>query len=308
MIRTLIAVAVAAGALLLPVTGQAGSGAVQLKSAHATLIRSSLGGNHLDLILGNTGDALIGFLLQLKNGFNITQMTVGSTSCATTGFEANCKLPIPAGTTVSGTLTTDTPYPDGAGGALVLEGADGSTATGVVSGPGTPTTPPPPTTKPCKCSKLSFFANEVKAVGQGEITIKLHWTLTCIPGSGTGCKGSLGVSGRVGPDPAEETQTEILRRRDEGSPTAQPVTNHELIHVDCPGPCNQMTEGWTKLWLGGKAVTDRATEHHVWLRIYHSCGIEGRQVELRLSFDSHGTIDYKNSDLNGDGKPDGGEL
>lgn len=44
------------------------------------------------------------------------------------------------------------------------------------------------------------------------------------------------------------------------------------------------------------------------VKVIETCNGATKTVVLKIKFDKHGQIDYKKSDLNGDGRADGGKL
>ena len=44
------------------------------------------------------------------------------------------------------------------------------------------------------------------------------------------------------------------------------------------------------------------------IKLIESCNGATKTVVLSIKFDKHGQVNYKQSDLNGDGRPDGGKL
>ena len=272
-------------AMLLAAPAGAGRTAV---SATGTLSRSSLGPNSMNFMLVNSGDALTGFSLQLKAGFVITQMSMSGQACAMTGNEAVCKLPLAAGSTTFGTITTDKLYPDGSGATLILSSATGSTGTALVSGPGATT--PPPTTPPCNCLTLipRIVPSSIKFTNPGDrggmhLEFTVFWTLSCTAGAG-GCNGTLDLVA-----PRGASYTSYFKK-----PGA---------HIACAGACAQVTTGFEQFVLVGNRGLggDRRgkTVGSIPIVIKRTCqGKPTRAITLNLVFDGRtGLVDKHRSKL-----------
>ncbi len=106
-----------------------------------------------------------------------------------------------------------------------------------------------------------------------------------------------------------------------------------LVRVDCAGPCDKATQGEETLqYVALVTITDKKGKKHtvpnprftpqgrgragekftikLGLFCYSPTGVPGiltRKV-VTVKFDRLGQVDYKSSDLNGDGKPDKGQL
>lgn len=148
----------------------------------------------------------------------------------------------------------------------------------------------------CSCLKLKAFLNHF-SVSQGgkRIDFRLNWVLTCSAGTGK-CKGQIAI---LAPRGFEFSVASSASKRS--------------ATVSCAGDCNKTTKGHAKLtWE--PAPLDRAGMH-VKVKVRITCfnspagGLPKVTREtLTMVFNDRGQIDYAESDLNGDGKPDRHQL
>jgi hypothetical protein len=182
-----------------------------------------------------------------------------------------------------------------------------------------PVAPPPPPT--CKCSKVESFLNNFHIFGAGTTRIEFDvvWRLTCTPGESAGCQGRVSVLAPRGAN--------FLAQGGKTLRPAKPV----IAKVACAGPCDKSTEGRETLQYvalatfrdaRGKSHTvpvpkftpkGRAGQTFI-VKLGLTCisptGVPGVSTVkiLKLKFDALGQVDYKGSDLNGDGRADRGQL
>jgi hypothetical protein len=163
--------------------------------------------------------------------------------------------------------------------------------------------------QPCKCASVTPFLNKFGVFGAGttRIQFEVHAALACTAGTGAGCKGRIKV---LGP---------------KGSKFVKPGTG-KIIDLNCAGPCNAVTKlhrtmQYTAFVKKGKRTVPnprflpegRANKDFK-IKLSVSCisptGVPGapRVVTMTVHFNKRGYVDYKKSDLNGDGKDDGGQL
>jgi len=169
--------------------------------------------------------------------------------------------------------------------------------------------PPGGGPQPCKCASVTTFLNKFGVFGAGStrIQFRVHATLTCTPGTGTGCEGRLKV---LGP---------------KGAKFVQPA-NGKIITLRCRGACNKVTKLHRDLQYvafvkkGKRTVPNpkflpegRAGKDFT-IKISTSCvsptgvPLPPKVVALKVHFGKRGYVDYKQSDLNGDGHDDGRQL
>ena len=184
-----------------------------------------------------------------------------------------------------------------------------------------PPPPPPPPPAPCKCSKVKAFLNNFHVFGAGTTRIEfdVKWQITCTAGAGLGCKGRVNVLAPRGANFLEQ-----------GGKTVRPE-KPTIIRVDCAGKCNKTTEGKdTVQYVSIQTIVDTKGKKHsvqnpgftpegragktfkikLGLICISPTGVPGFPVTktLKLKFDRLGQVDYKGSDLDGDGRNDGGQL
>ena len=162
---------------------------------------------------------------------------------------------------------------------------------------------------PCDCSKVTAFLSHFGVFGAGSTRIQfvVHAKLTCTPGAGPGCKGQLSV---LSP---------------KGAKFVSPG-NGKVLKLGCAGPCNKTTPlhrtlQYVALVKKGKRTVpnprftqegraNRTFKIKMSLSCVSPTGVlrPGKIVTMAVHFDKRGFVDYKKSDLNGDGKPDGKQL
>ena len=166
-----------------------------------------------------------------------------------------------------------------------------------------------PPANPCDCSKVTAFLNHFGVFGAGSTRIQfvVHARLTCTPGNGPGCKGQIRVLAPTGANFVKPGNGKVLK-------------------LGCAGPCNKTTKlhrtlQYVALQKQGKRTvpnprfTQEGRANKTFkIKLSLSCvsptGIvrPGKVVTMSVHFDKGGFVDYKKSDLNGDGKPDGKQL
>jgi hypothetical protein len=177
---------------------------------------------------------------------------------------------------------------------------------------------------PCTCSAIKTYMNHFSVFGAGStrLGMRLNVALGCTTGVG-GCTGEVLIHA---PSGAKFIDTAKHPKGVKGfSPTA-------TLRVACAGPCAATTIQRASLtWLalktrhfkrGKKKVTvtepirsftpkGRAKKSKV-VVIETVCNTAAGPIRTRIvmtiRFDKHGQVDYKKSDLNGDGRPDGKQL
>ncbi|HEX3454146.1 MAG TPA: hypothetical protein VHS03_05935 [Gaiellaceae bacterium] len=180
--------------------------------------------------------------------------------------------------------------------------------------------PPPPPPPPCKCSQVEAFLNNfhIFGVGTTRIEFDVKWQITCTAGAGAGCKGRVDVLAPRGAN--------FLSQGGKTLRPAKPV----IAKVDCSGPCAKATQGKETLQyvafqtvvVNGKQKSvpnprftpegraNKSFTIKLGLICISPTGVPGfpKTETLTLKFDRLGQVDYKNSDLNGDGSKDKGQL
>lgn len=171
---------------------------------------------------------------------------------------------------------------------------------------------------PCKCAEVTAYVNKVatstKALGT-RLSFNVNWSITCTAGSGPGCKGIV----EVHPPPNARFVQQDSKTAPQNSPGI-PAT------VTCGGPCGPGTAtGKSRLtWVAtGRGRTSNVADPRytrkgrrnttIKIKLEFACvtatgRANGRLVTIKLHFNAKGNVDYKKSDLNGDGRPDGKEL
>jgi hypothetical protein len=269
-------------------------------------------GTDYTITVTNTGDQSIICMQFFPNGANVVEASgPGSIRTFGGGFGAQGFVLL-RGDTAKWTFSTDKALALSAGGKLHVSG-DCANDT-VIDAVG----PLPP---PCKCSKVDAFLNNFHIFGAGTTRIEfdVKWQITCTPGQGSGCKGKVNVLAPRGAD--------FLTQ---GGKTLRPA-HPKIVAVNCAGPCNATTGGKETLQYvafqtfkdkKGKVRTrpnprflpqgraNKAFTIKVGLICISPDGVPGFPTTktLTLKFDRLGQVDYKKSDLNGDGKADGRQL
>ena len=188
------------------------------------------------------------------------------------------------------------------------DGGTGQAGGGSGGGAGTSGAKPP-----CDCSKVSAFANDFGVYHDStRLTFKLNTTVLCSAGSGLTCKGKaslLAPKGMFFVTPPVKGAKGPHRER--------------TMHVECKSICGKSrTEKATFTLLalnvrnpallpkGRGAKEARPLEMVLQTNCISPTGLvraADRKV-LKIAFLPNGNVDYKQSDLNGDRKPDGAQL
>ena len=179
----------------------------------------------------------------------------------------------------------------------------------------------PPAPAKCKCAGLSAYMNNVKTsdkAGGTQLSMDVHWVLTCTSGAGPGCKGIVEVTPPV--------KARFVKQDAQTAPLNAPGIP---ANIACGGPCGangqaHSSTGKSKLtWVATEKAppfrpdpryTKRGRRNRTFpIKVQTRClppatRLRGAFVTLKLHFDANGNVDYKKSDLNGDGRPDRKEL
>ncbi|MGN6216310.1 MAG: hypothetical protein ACTHN7_05050 [Solirubrobacterales bacterium] len=164
---------------------------------------------------------------------------------------------------------------------------------------------------PCDCSKVSGFANDFRVFPDStRLSFKLNTAILCTAGSGLGCKGKASLLAPKGmmfvTPPPKGAKVPVREKK---------------MQLSCHGPCGKQTtkdETFTLLGINIRnpklLPSGRGKEPPLDLVLQTNCispsGLlrpPDRKV-LKINFKPNGNVDYKHSDLNGDGKFDRGEL
>ena len=205
----------------------------------------------------------------------------------------------------------------GSGTIAPARSACGSEVLAVVTPPLPPPPPPPP--PPCRCSLLKTFLNKFSVFGGStRLGMRLNVELICSSGSGSDC------------------ESEVVIHAPRGAKFINPQKGKkpaEVVTIHCPGPCNAPTiKRYTLTWLalkttkrkkGKKTITTTApiksflpkgrANKSKTIVVETFCHEGGRSVlrqrlSMTVHFDKLGRVEYRLSDLNGDGKKDGKQL
>jgi hypothetical protein len=163
--------------------------------------------------------------------------------------------------------------------------------------------------QPCDCAGVTAFLNDFGVYGAHttRISFRVHAALTCTPGKGPGCRGRV----------------KTLAPR--GAKFVKPG-HGKILDLNCAGPCNAVTKLHADLQYvafvkkGKRSVPNprflpegRAGKDFK-IKLSLSCisptGVPRapRVVTMVVHFNKRGYVDYKHSDLNGDGNDDGRQL
>jgi hypothetical protein len=231
---------------------------------------------------------------------------LGSVSSATGAYAASAAVTLPLGTYYFQAIYS------GNGSVAPARSVCGSEVLNVVTPP-----PPPP---PCNCSVVKTYLNKFSTFGKGStrLGMRLNVELICSAGSGSDCESEVVIHAPKG--------AKFINPEKGKKPT-------EVVTIHCPGPCAQATiKRFTLTWLalkttkrkkGKKTITTttpiksflpngRAGKSKT-IVIETYCREGGRPVlrqrlQMTVHFDKHGQVDYKLSDLNGDGQLDHKQL
>jgi hypothetical protein len=165
---------------------------------------------------------------------------------------------------------------------------------------------------PCKCASLSGFVNDFGVYGNStRLTFVVNWELTCTAGSGAGCKGDVNLLAPKGLFfvPAGKARA-----------AAKKITRATKTKVGCTGPCGSATTGKKRLTLlavdlknpklspKGRAGRTLSLVLQTVCRSADGTPAPPVRKVLKIVFRKGGYVDYKKSDLDGDGRPDKGQL
>jgi len=215
------------------------------------------------------------------------------------------------GDSATWTFTTDKALSANAGGKLHVSGDCATDVIVDASGPAPP---------PCECSTVDAFLNNFHIFGKASTRIEfdVKWKITCTAGTG-GCKGRVNVL-------APRGATFLTQ----GGKTLRPA-RPTVVRLECAGPCAATMGGRQTLQYvafqtakgkKGKVRTvpnprflpegraNKDFEIRLGVLCISPSGVPGVSTtkKLKLHFDKYGQVDYKKSDLNGDGVPDKGQL
>jgi hypothetical protein len=160
---------------------------------------------------------------------------------------------------------------------------------------------------------LAYFG-----AGSTRIEFGLNWDLTCTAGAGN-CNGALLVQAPQG--------ATFLQQNGKNLRPNKPT----VVRVSCAGPCARTTTGHDTLqYVAFVKQRDKHGHLHTVpapeflpegrknktfaIKLVPICYDQNgtahfrRPVTLKLKFNKYGNFDFTNSDLNGDGRPDGGKL
>jgi hypothetical protein len=162
---------------------------------------------------------------------------------------------------------------------------------------------------PCDCSKVTAFLNKFGVFGAGTTRIQfvVHAKLTCTPGTGTGCQGRLSVLAPKGANFVKPANGKTLKLRCAGACNKTTSFHKTLQYVALvkKGKRTVPNPGFTAEGRAGKTFKIKMS-----LSCVSPTGVirPGKIVTMAVHFDKRGHVDYKKSDLNADGKPDGHQL
>ena len=169
----------------------------------------------------------------------------------------------------------------------------------------------PPGETPCECANVSAFLNDFAVYPEStRLKFELHWKMTCTAGFGIGCKGKIGLLAPAG--------MFFVTPPVKG---AKGPVRHKSMFVECSGKCEQATEGTAsftllaidlrnpKLSPKGRGA-GKSLEMVLQTTCFRPNGAQEAptRLKLKIAFKPNGNVDYVTSDLNGDGRPDGGQL
>jgi hypothetical protein len=179
---------------------------------------------------------------------------------------------------------------------------------------------------PCACAAVKAYMNNFHIFGAGStrLEMQLNVAVECTTGSGKGCASEVVVHAPRG---AKFIDT---AKHPKGVKAAKPS---DTLKFTCAGPCATRTiERATLTWLALKTKAKRHGKHKTTItRPIASFLPQGRagknkvvtletvcfgpngaivrgQSKFTIHFDRHGQVEYKKSDLNGDGRSDGRQL
>ena len=168
--------------------------------------------------------------------------------------------------------------------------------------------------------------NHFHTVGTTRLDFTFHIEAICAGGVG-GCTGTIkmiapGTLVPTGSGKAGNGTTGVIANRSTAALT-----------FTCGGPCAKTTiyPGMTLQWGAFRTITVKVKRHGKVVKISRTirdalltprgragktlkitlierCSSGVKTVVLKVKFDNHGAVDYKESDLNGDGRPDRRQL
>jgi hypothetical protein len=181
---------------------------------------------------------------------------------------------------------------------------------------------------PCNCLQLFSYLNAFHTFGADSTRLEFnfHSAITCTAGAG-GCAGSITVKA---PGGAKFIDTSKARNGAAGLTLKKSTAT---LQFNCAGPCATRTiqPAVTLQWVALKTIKVKVRRGNrfvkvkrtvpirkflpqgrkhktIKLTLVESCNGITKTVVLSIKFDKHGQVDFKASDLNGDGRPDGGRL
>lgn len=282
-------------------------------TVNAIGVISCLGGTNCSLAVTNTGNETIHYM-QFFAKVDITSFTppagwtggIDSNNHKHVGASSTQGLASPSNTSFR--FTAAQGYPQNGGGELHVS-ADGKQDV-VVGATGPTSAPPPPKPKPppCKCKTINVdFEHRSKpeivdsTAGRLSIDLWLHWDMECTTGAGR-------CTGRVVASPTVQDKNSGLRiKRLKG-------TNRTGV-IKCDGPCSEPIHGGIVHFrmVGGSnfgAAKLGKSVRLITLEVDRFCTRDLAPKTFDFVFGLYGgkpEIDYKKSDLNGNGIADGKE-
>jgi hypothetical protein len=178
---------------------------------------------------------------------------------------------------------------------------------------------------PCTCGKLFGYVNSFHTFGAGSTRLEfnIHSAITCSAGAG-GCAGTLTL---IAPRPAKFIDTSKAKN---GATGLKLKRSTATLAFNCAGPCATSTvqQPFTLQWLAFKRIKvhhkhrkatfrtvpdprflpDGRARSTITVTLVESCNGLVITKKLKIHFDKHGQVDYKGSDLNGDGVTDRHQL
>lgn len=178
---------------------------------------------------------------------------------------------------------------------------------------------------PCACGKLFGYLSSFHTFGAGSTRLEfnIHSAIACTAGAG-GCAGTLTLTA---PRHAKFIDTTKAKNGATGLKLGRSTAT---LTFNCAGPCAASTvqQPFTLQWLAFKRIKIRhkhkkATFRTVpdpsflpkgranttkTMKLVETCNGVVTKKTLKVHFDKHGHVDYKASDLNGDGVRDGHQL
>jgi hypothetical protein len=181
---------------------------------------------------------------------------------------------------------------------------------------------------PCACARVSAYLSAFHVFGAGttKLEFNLRSAIACTVGPG-GCAGALTVTAPKGAAFVDSTKAR------NGATGIKLARSTATLGFRCAGPCAASTvqTPYTLQWLAFTTIrikVGKGRHRHFKTvtipnprflpngRAKKTFTVTATEVcngitttrKLVIAFDKHGQVDYKKSDLNGDGLPDGGRL